>query len=861
MNQSDLSVRLLVYSRVLVAAFVLWLVTFSSASALTEIIMDNADPSGVTISPPGTWTASTNVTGYYGSNYIHDGNADKGNRSVAFTPTIPTKGTYEVFACWTTDTTRDSHVPVIVNSAAGAQTVYINEQVNGKSWNSLGVYTFNQGTGGSVTISNAGTTGYVIVDAVKFVEAVPGTIALDNGNSSSVAVTGSWNTSSTTGGFYGSNYLHDGNTAKGQRSVRFTPTIVMPGKYEVFASWTADSVRSSSVPITITSSTGSSTVNVDERYNGGKWNSLGIYTFNAGTGGNVVISNTNTTGFVIVDAVRFVPVLWTPADLVDQVWLDWRAEDLADGAVPSWSSRVGGVAATQSNTALQPVKQNGEVYFANTHTLGFPRQDNANVAHRGAMILFRIDLSGSGDGCIFSVNGVGGGYERQPMISYNRATKVVSVGWKTPSGYNSIAFTLVDNASQYHCLVTRRVGGIHYASLDGKKTDGTLGESQVTMSDWAVPKVNTTVTGYLGDFRPSTPVMAIDSVLVLQDEMPDTDAQKLMGWAMWRRSIQAQLPATHPYRNVPPVSTPPAYVFTESTTAEYNALSAYWNNTAQSEAFKGTTLNLTGWNLVFQDEFDQHTVTNDVTGKGNWFAPTHVAACGAATAVVPPLNATDPTIGTQGTPATYIQGSSTMTIRMQNSSGWKSGAFCSVNSNGYGRSYMYPYVEARMKIGPSSTGNLKGAWPALWVKSLNYFYNLSESYLEYDIFEGYISDPTGFHNSYHNWPAYRPVSGRITSHRYLSNYLGLKTPGWYQNVNLFDGQYHTYGVMVTPDYVINMFDGKETFRVSTTVEMKQPLWILVDLAMNNNGEVSQASGTYDLVIDYVKIYQNPAYPQ
>src|SRR6266446_1938630 len=62
------------------------------------------------------------------------------------------------------------------------------------------------------------------------------------------------------------------------------------------------------------------------------------------------------------DAAKSSP--WTPADLGDRVWLDWRAEDLADGAVASWKSRQGKVEATQATAEQQPNKQNGEVVFS-----------------------------------------------------------------------------------------------------------------------------------------------------------------------------------------------------------------------------------------------------------------------------------------------------------------------------------------------------------------------------------------------------------------------------------------------------------------------------------------------------------------
>jgi hyaluronate lyase len=44
---------------------------------------------------------------------------------------------------------------------------------------------------------------------------------------------------------------------------------------------------------------------VNQQKDGGVWNVLGVYTFNAGTGGNVKIKNDNTVGFVVADAVQF----------------------------------------------------------------------------------------------------------------------------------------------------------------------------------------------------------------------------------------------------------------------------------------------------------------------------------------------------------------------------------------------------------------------------------------------------------------------------------------------------------------------------------------------------------------------------
>lgn len=132
----------------------------------TVVVVDNSDLTAVTIT--GTWTVSTSTLGYYGGNYLHDGNASKGSMSVRYTPDLPVAGNYEVFARWTTGTNRATNAPIDIITASGTAPVQVNQQLNNGVWISLGIYSFNSGASGSVLISNAGTNGYVIADAVKF---------------------------------------------------------------------------------------------------------------------------------------------------------------------------------------------------------------------------------------------------------------------------------------------------------------------------------------------------------------------------------------------------------------------------------------------------------------------------------------------------------------------------------------------------------------------------------------------------------------------------------------------------------------------------------------------------------------------
>jgi hypothetical protein len=141
--------------------------TMRVASRLAGIVVDDVDAKKV-----GEWKASTYTRPYVGKGYVHDDRAGKGEKSITFTPKISTAGTYEVFVSYTTGSSRSKKAPVTIRYAGGEKTVTINQQkkppLDGL-FASVGTYRFEAGTGGSVTISNKGTNGHVIADAVRFI--------------------------------------------------------------------------------------------------------------------------------------------------------------------------------------------------------------------------------------------------------------------------------------------------------------------------------------------------------------------------------------------------------------------------------------------------------------------------------------------------------------------------------------------------------------------------------------------------------------------------------------------------------------------------------------------------------------------
>src|SRR5262249_9798614 len=87
------------------------------------------------------------------------------------------------------------------------------------------------------------------------------------------------------------------------------------------------------------------------------------------------------------------------------------------------------------------------------------------------------------------------------------------------------------------------------------------------------------------------------------------------------------------------------------------------------------------------------------------------------------------------------------------------------------------------------------------------------------------------------------------THDWDSNYSGLAS-------SMFDGAFHTYGAMLTTDWIIVYFDGKELSRFPMDDFFRTPLYMVVTLAMDPSS-VTQASGTYDIVVDYVRAYAAP----
>lgn len=120
----------------------------------------------------GNWTSSSFGDPIEGS-ARHDGNGSKGALTATFTLKVPADGDYEVRFAYIASNNRATNVPVTIEHATGLAAVAVNERVApdiAKHFTTLGKYHFTTSKPAVITIGNAGTDGFVAVDAVQMVE-------------------------------------------------------------------------------------------------------------------------------------------------------------------------------------------------------------------------------------------------------------------------------------------------------------------------------------------------------------------------------------------------------------------------------------------------------------------------------------------------------------------------------------------------------------------------------------------------------------------------------------------------------------------------------------------------------------------
>jgi hypothetical protein len=118
----------------------------------------------------GNWASSSSSGTWVGREYRHDGKTSDGRSTASFEAKLK-GGKYEVRLAYSQNANRATNVPVVVRHAGGEKMLQVDQRKVppiDKLFVSLGEFEFSGDSPATVTISNQGADGYVIIDAVQW---------------------------------------------------------------------------------------------------------------------------------------------------------------------------------------------------------------------------------------------------------------------------------------------------------------------------------------------------------------------------------------------------------------------------------------------------------------------------------------------------------------------------------------------------------------------------------------------------------------------------------------------------------------------------------------------------------------------
>lgn len=121
---------------------------------------------------------------------------------------------------------------------------------------------------------------------------------------------GEWRASHTAKTYVADGYQHDNNVRDGKCSARFEAKLPKSGEYEVRFASPPNANRCSHVQVEIEHGDGTKALSVNEKDAppiDGLWFSLGTFAFSADKPAAVTVSNKDADGYVVIDAVQFLP--------------------------------------------------------------------------------------------------------------------------------------------------------------------------------------------------------------------------------------------------------------------------------------------------------------------------------------------------------------------------------------------------------------------------------------------------------------------------------------------------------------------------------------------------------------------------
>ncbi len=271
-------------------------VVAAQPAVTAEQIVDNG-ASG--FSTAGAWTASTSVAGFYGPNYLTHA---PGANAVGAVVVDNADAGFSTTGQWVASTSVAGYLGpnYQVHEANGAPPTAVVVDNSDPGFSATGTWA-----------ASSSIAGYLGSNYLTHSPNGPpiGAIVSDNSDASST-VTGTWPASTSASGYFGTNYqTHAGGT--GANDFAWNVSLPQSGTYQVYGRWTGGTNRANNASYAVTTATGLQSVSVNQQLNGGAWNLLGTWAFDAGVA--TISLSDNANGYVIADAIMLVPANALPS--------------------------------------------------------------------------------------------------------------------------------------------------------------------------------------------------------------------------------------------------------------------------------------------------------------------------------------------------------------------------------------------------------------------------------------------------------------------------------------------------------------------------------------------------------------------
>jgi hypothetical protein len=153
-----------------------------------------------------------------------------------------------------------------------------------------------------LTYSGPATSSPKAVDPTR----LPGVVVDDR----AAQLTGNWRASTAGAAFVGESYQHEGSARDGQATARFEAKLPRAGRYEVRLAYAANANRSTKTTVQVEHAGGQQEVVINQQQPppiDDLFVSLGTFDFAPDQPAAVVITNRGADGYVIIDAVQWLP--------------------------------------------------------------------------------------------------------------------------------------------------------------------------------------------------------------------------------------------------------------------------------------------------------------------------------------------------------------------------------------------------------------------------------------------------------------------------------------------------------------------------------------------------------------------------